>query len=89
MGPGRGGGWWRRSGGKKKKVSGVGFLVVSFVVLGVIGSVCRSWLVGSANVRRSGCNEDNEGSWAVGVFYGASPFSLRPIQQVSHDSRLK
>ena len=27
--------------------------------------------------------EDNEGSWSVGVFYGDSPFSLKPIEAVS------
>ncbi|KAK4279583.1 hypothetical protein QN277_011341 [Acacia crassicarpa] len=27
-----------------------------------------------------GCQEDNEGSWSIGVFYGDSPFSLKPIE---------
>ncbi|AED90753.1 Glucosamine inositolphosphorylceramide transferase 1 [Arabidopsis thaliana] len=27
-----------------------------------------------------GCREDNEGSWSIGVFYGDSPFSLKPIE---------
>lgn len=30
-----------------------------------------------------GCREDNEGSWSIGVFYGDSPFSLKPIESVS------
>lgn len=30
-----------------------------------------------------GCREDNEGSWSIGVFYGDSPFSLKPIETVS------
>lgn len=29
-----------------------------------------------------GCLQDNEGSWSVGVFYGDSPFSLKPIEKV-------
>ncbi|KAF6985890.1 hypothetical protein CFC21_003704 [Triticum aestivum] len=27
-----------------------------------------------------GCRPDGEGSWAIGVFYGSSPFHLRPIE---------
>ncbi|KAF2318433.1 hypothetical protein GH714_007454 [Hevea brasiliensis] len=27
-----------------------------------------------------GCQEDNEGSWSIGLFYGDSPFSLKPIE---------
>ena len=30
-----------------------------------------------------GCQEDNEGSWSVGVFFGDSPFHLKPIEAVS------
>lgn len=30
-----------------------------------------------------GCIEYNEGSWSIGVFYGDSPFSLKPIESVS------
>lgn len=30
-----------------------------------------------------GCIEYNEGSWSIGVFYGDSPFSLKPIETVS------
>ncbi|KAM7265690.1 hypothetical protein ACFE04_003373 [Oxalis oulophora] len=26
-------------------------------------------------------NKDNEGSWSIGVFYGTSPFNLKPIEQ--------
>ncbi|CAL9169787.1 unnamed protein product, partial [Musa hybrid cultivar] len=28
----------------------------------------------------SGCRPDGEGSWSVGLFYGDSPFSLKPIE---------
>jgi len=51
------------------------------------------WLVFSKPYSRStnvgvglnslGCQEDNEGSWSIGVFYGDSPFSLKPIEAVS------
>ncbi|KAF3958277.1 hypothetical protein CMV_016799 [Castanea mollissima] len=30
-----------------------------------------------------GCLQDNEGSWSVGVFYGDSPFSLKPIEKAN------
>ncbi|CAN8298019.1 unnamed protein product [Cochlearia groenlandica] len=30
-----------------------------------------------------GCREDNEGSWSIGVFYGDSPFSLKPIETIN------
>ena len=29
-----------------------------------------------------GRRPDGEGSWAIGVFYGSSPFHLRPIELV-------
>ncbi|KAJ3674661.1 hypothetical protein LUZ60_005277 [Juncus effusus] len=29
----------------------------------------------------SGCRSDGEGSWSIGIFYGDSPFSLKPIEQ--------
>ncbi|GKB26608.1 glycosyltransferase family protein 64 protein C5, partial [Tanacetum coccineum] len=30
-----------------------------------------------------GCHEDSEGSWSIGVFYGDSPFSLKPIESMN------
>ncbi|KAJ6727349.1 EXOSTOSIN HEPARAN SULFATE GLYCOSYLTRANSFERASE -RELATED [Salix purpurea] len=30
-----------------------------------------------------GCQEDNEGSWSIGVYYGDSPFSLKPIESMN------
>ncbi|CAH2074162.1 unnamed protein product [Thlaspi arvense] len=30
-----------------------------------------------------GCREDNEGSWSIGIFYGDSPFSLKPIETIN------
>lgn len=62
------------------------YFVLSFVVLGAIGCLYGRYMV-SPNVRRGiaalGCLDDSEGSWALGVFYGDSPFSLRPIESVS------
>ncbi|PWA96354.1 glycosyl hydrolase, five-bladed beta-propellor domain-containing protein [Artemisia annua] len=30
-----------------------------------------------------GCQEDNEGSWGIGVYFGNSPFSLKPIEDMN------
>ena len=59
------------------------FFLFSFVVLGSIGGLYARFMV-AANVRGAahGCEEDNEGSWAIGVYYGDSPFSLKPIEEV-------
>ncbi|CAH9105857.1 unnamed protein product [Cuscuta europaea] len=35
------------------------------------------------NLPVKGCREDNEGSWAIGVFYGDSPFSLKSIEDMN------
>ncbi|CAM8967967.1 unnamed protein product [Rhodiola kirilowii] len=32
---------------------------------------------------RGGCQEDSEGSWSIGVFYGDSPFDLKPIEHMN------
>lgn len=59
------------------------YFLFSFVVLGSIGSLYARYML-TPNVGTGiGCQEDNEGSWAVGLFYGDSPFSLRPIEDVS------
>ncbi|KAH7537021.1 hypothetical protein FEM48_Zijuj03G0048100 [Ziziphus jujuba var. spinosa] len=47
-----------------------------------------TWFAFSPNVRTGlvvsvGCQEDNEGSWSVGVFFGDSPFSLKPIETMN------
>lgn len=59
------------------------YFLCTFVVLGCLGSVYSMYMV-SPNVRSAmaavGCQEDNEGSWSVGVFYGDSPFTLKPIE---------
>lgn len=62
------------------------YFLVSFVVLGTIGSLYARYVL-IANVRTGiaafGCQDDTEGSWALGIFYGDSPFSLKPIEDVS------
>ncbi|XP_021749988.1 glycosyltransferase family protein 64 protein C5-like [Chenopodium quinoa] len=61
------------------------FFVSAFLLFGSIASL-YAWLVFSPFVRTPylvpslGCQVDNEGSWSIGVFYGASPFSLQPIE---------
>lgn len=54
-------------------------------------AVTYAWFVFPPHIGRTdhvsssslGCREDNEGSWSIGVFYGDSPFSLKPIETVS------
>ncbi|KAG9158628.1 hypothetical protein Leryth_019222 [Lithospermum erythrorhizon] len=62
------------------------YFVCAFGFLGVVGSIYAR-LMFSPNVHgmltKLGCVEDNEGSWAIGVFYGDSPFSLKPIEDVN------
>ncbi|KAI3458895.1 hypothetical protein Pfo_015558 [Paulownia fortunei] len=66
--------------------STVAYFLFSFVVLGSIGSLYARYML-TPNVRTGitalGCQEDNEGSWALGVFYGDSPFSLKPIEAMN------
>ncbi|KAH6838275.1 glycosyltransferase family protein 47 [Perilla frutescens var. hirtella] len=62
------------------------YFLLSVVVLGAIGSLYGRYMV-TPNVRTGitapGCLDDSEGSWALGVFYGDSPFSLRPIEAMN------
>ncbi|KAK4435888.1 Glucosamine inositolphosphorylceramide transferase 1 [Sesamum alatum] len=66
--------------------SAFAYFLFSFVVLGSIGNLYAKFML-TPNVRTGitalGCQEDNEGSWAVGVFYGDSPFSLKPIEAMN------
>lgn len=61
------------------------FFLFSFVVLGSIGTLYSRFML-TPSVRTGitmlGCQEDNEGSWSVGIYYGDSPFSLKPIEDV-------
>ncbi|KAF9597045.1 hypothetical protein IFM89_015236 [Coptis chinensis] len=67
------------------------YFVISLLIFGSIATLF-AWLtfspyqrllLSSSNNKVSslGCQEDSEGSWAIGVFYGDSPFSLKPIEQ--------
>ncbi|VFQ63432.1 unnamed protein product [Cuscuta campestris] len=65
------------------------FFLVAFVLLASIACIYSRFLL-TANAHASlspmGCREDNEGSWAIGVFYGDSPLSLRPIEDMNISS---
>ncbi|KAA8534491.1 hypothetical protein F0562_032008 [Nyssa sinensis] len=62
------------------------FFLASFILLGSFATL-YAWLIFTPNVSPTlssfGCQEDNEGSWSIGVFYGDSPFSLKPIETVN------
>ncbi|MCO5582299.1 hypothetical protein L7F22_036191 [Adiantum nelumboides] len=81
------GGWpFGGSGSPRPLIILLGFCVI----LGTVG-LAFSWLILSPF--RSlylgsflACQNDNEGSWAVGMYFGSSPFSLRPIEQVQFSS---
>ncbi|KAL2249344.1 glycosyltransferase family protein 64 protein C5 [Sesamum indicum] len=66
--------------------SAFAYFLFSFVVLGSIGNLYARFML-TPNARTGitalGCQEDNEGSWALGVFYGDSPFSLKPIEAMN------
>ncbi|CAI8603980.1 unnamed protein product [Vicia faba] len=70
--------------------SGFVFFFGCFVLFGSIASF-YGWLAFSPAVHTAlspfGCQDDNEGSWAIGIFYGDSPFSLKPIEfsNISND----
>lgn len=66
--------------------SGFVFFFGCFLLFGSIASF-YGWLAFSPSVHTAlspfGCQEDNEGSWSIGIFFGHSPFSLKPIESVS------
>ncbi|XP_059443078.1 glucosamine inositolphosphorylceramide transferase 1-like [Corylus avellana] len=69
--------------------SGLLFFLGCFVLYGSLATL-YAWLVFTPPVRPPamagsmlGCQEDNEGSWSVGVFYGDSPFSLKSIETMN------
>ncbi|KAJ7974969.1 glycosyltransferase family protein 64 protein C5 [Quillaja saponaria] len=66
--------------------SGFVFFFGCFVLFGSIATL-YAWLAFTPSVRMGlsslGCQEDNEGSWSIGVFYGVSPFSLKPIEAMN------
>ncbi|CAI9302991.1 unnamed protein product [Lactuca saligna] len=73
--------WWRvhDNGGVSSTLS---FLFVSFMLFSSIGFLYTYTMYKSPNYS-VGCEEDSEGSWSIGVFYGDSPFSLKPIETMN------
>lgn len=71
--------------------SGFVFFFACFIFFGSIASF-YGWLSFPPSVHESlspfGCHDDNEGSWSIGIFYGDSPFSLKPIEFVSFSFRV-
>ncbi|KAK9064043.1 hypothetical protein SSX86_017915 [Deinandra increscens subsp. villosa] len=62
-------------------------LFVSFLLCSCFGVFYIFYLFSNPNLNyynnSLGCQEDNEGSWGIGVFYGDSPFSLKPIEAMN------
>ncbi|KAL1201451.1 Glucosamine inositolphosphorylceramide transferase 1 [Cardamine amara subsp. amara] len=66
------------------------FFVTCFGFYALVATT-YAWLAFPSHIGRTdhvsssslGCREDNEGSWSIGVFYGDSPFSLKPIEAVN------
>ncbi|CDY14152.1 BnaC02g02690D [Brassica napus] len=66
------------------------FFVSCFGLFALI-AITYAWLAFSPHIGRTdhvsssslGCREDNEGSWSIGVFYGDSPFTLKPIETIN------
>lgn len=68
----------------------VHYLFVTFLLCSSIGVFYIFYLFSNPNLNyyinnnnSIGCQEDNEGSWGIGVFYGDSPFSLKPIEAMN------
>ncbi|XXG48400.1 hypothetical protein AAC387_Pa02g2862 [Persea americana] len=62
------------------------FFIGSFLALSVIGYAFIRLMVspfGRPNSGSFGCQCDGEGAWAIGIFYGKTPFSLLPIEWVN------
>lgn len=73
--------------------SGFVFFFGCFVLFGSVATLyvwfaftpyyyARSPAESASSSAMLGCQEDNEGSWSIGVFFGDSPFSLKPIEAV-------
>ncbi|TQD95096.1 hypothetical protein C1H46_019302 [Malus baccata] len=67
--------------------SGLVFFLGCFVLFGSVATVYVWFAFPPYYARASlaspsmlGCQEDNEGSWSLGIFFGDSPFSLKPIE---------
>lgn len=68
---------------------GFSFLFVSFMLFSSFGFLYTYVVYKNNNNVNTygnnmlGCHEDSEGSWSIGVFYGDSPFSLKPIESMN------
>ncbi|KAJ4869005.1 Glycosyltransferase family protein 64 protein C5 [Raphanus sativus] len=66
------------------------FFASCFILYALVAAT-YAWLAFPPHVGRTdhvsssslGCREDNEGSWSIGVYYGDSPFTLKPIETVN------
>ncbi|CAH8379325.1 unnamed protein product [Eruca vesicaria subsp. sativa] len=64
------------------------FFASCFVLYALVAAT-YAWLAFPPHIGRTdhvsslGCREDNEGSWSIGVYYGDSPFTLKPIETVN------
>jgi hypothetical protein len=67
----------------------VSFLLAAAAAAALVGGA-YFWLVVASfrlpDAQARGCLPDGEGSWALGMYYGNTPFDLRPIELVSSRS---
>ncbi|XP_076940683.1 glucosamine inositolphosphorylceramide transferase 1-like [Bidens hawaiensis] len=77
--------WWRVHDNNNIGASStISFLFVSFMVFSSVGFLYTYMMYTSPSYGYgSGCRPDSEGSWAIGVFYGDSPFTLKPIEAMN------
>ncbi|ERN01297.1 glycosyltransferase family protein 64 protein C5 [Amborella trichopoda] len=63
--------------------SAFSFFLISSLLFGSL-ALAFAWLTFSPYERPRlssyGCQDDNEGSWSIGVYYGDNPFSLKPLE---------
>ncbi|XP_076918717.1 glucosamine inositolphosphorylceramide transferase 1-like [Bidens hawaiensis] len=66
--------------------STVHYLFLTFLLCSSVGVFYIFYLFRNPNLNYKnsiGCQEDNEGSWEIGVYYGDSPFNLKPIEAMN------
>uniref|UniRef100_A0A7N0TLU7 Glucosamine inositolphosphorylceramide transferase 1 n=1 Tax=Kalanchoe fedtschenkoi TaxID=63787 RepID=A0A7N0TLU7_KALFE len=73
--------WWRLV-----NCPSLAFFAASASLLAAV-SMLYAWIFISPYSPHSnnllGCRPDGEGSWSIGVFYGDSPFSLKPLESMN------
>ncbi|XP_076898163.1 glucosamine inositolphosphorylceramide transferase 1-like [Bidens hawaiensis] len=77
--------WWRVHDNINIGASSTNsFLFVSFMVFSSVGFLYTYMMYTNPGYGNgSGCRPDSEGSWAIGMFYGDSPFTLKPIEAMN------